>query len=307
MDESPLFDLRQLGHFVRVAESGSISAAARSLGLAQPALSRSVRALEVNLRAHLFRRNGRGVQLTERGERFFDHAVGILRGTEAAARAVRDPSSELEGHVSIGLPPSVGKLLFLPLARRFRAAYPGATLALGQAVSSSLHEKLMSGRLDFAVLLNASPSRHVRIEPLLTEPLVLAGPARTGRAAPTLQELAALPLILPGMPNTIRSLLEVEMGTLGLKPNVALEVDYFPAMVDLAAAGLGHAVVPATVMRAMGDIAGLVWQPLAQRSLSTTLSLVWPARVPASPLALAAAALAREALGLEPASGAEVR
>jgi LysR family nitrogen assimilation transcriptional regulator len=326
MDDTPVFDLRQLTHFVRVAESGSISAAARSLGLAQPALSRSVRALEVGLRAHLFRRNGRGVQLTERGERFFDHALGVLRGIEAAARSVRDEASEFEGHLAIGLTPSIGKSLVPPLVRRFVAECPGATLALAEAVSSTLYEKLLSGRLDFAVLLNASASRHVRIEPLRIEPLVLVSPARPGAApgvsksagsksvgsksvgsAPSLPQLAALPLILPGAPHPIRSLLEAEFGALGLKVRVALEVDYFPSIIDLVGAGLGHAIVPASVIRAIGDAPGLVWCALSQPSLSTTLSLVWPARAPAGPLALLAAGMARDVLAAEPALMPELR
>ncbi len=306
MDEPPVFDLRQLTHFVRVAESGSISAAARSLGLAQPALSRSVRALEVGLRAHLFRRNGRGVQLTERGERFFDHALGVLRGIEAAARSVRDAASEFEGHLAIGLTPSIGKSLARPLVERFVAACPGATLALAEAISSTLYEKLVSGRLDFAVLLNAAPSRHVRLEPLRIEPLVLVSPA-PHLAPPTLSQLAALPLILPGAPHPIRSLLEAEFGALGLKVRVALEVDYFPSIIDLVAAGLGHAVVPASVIRAIGVVPGLAWCALSQPALSTTLSLVWPARAPASALAQLAAGMAREVLAAEPALAPELR
>ena len=310
MDESPVFDLRQLTHFVRVAESGSISAAARSLGIAQPALSRSVRALEVGLRCHLFRRNGRGVQLTDRGERFFDHALGVLRGVEAAARSVRDQTSEFEGHLAIGLTPSIGKSLAPPLVRRFMAACPAATLALAEAITSTLYEKLLSRRLDFAVLLNAVASRHLRIEPLRIEPLVLVSPSIDGSgrgAAPTPAQLAGLPLILPGAPHPIRALLEAELASLGLKPRVALEVDYFPSIIDLVADGFGHAIVPASVIRAIGDPPGLSWCALEQPSLSTTLSLVWPARAPASALALLAADMARQVLAAEPPLAPELR
>ena len=72
-------DLKQLEYFVHVAEFGSFTQSSRFLRVAQPALSRQVRALEVELRQTLFERNGRGVTLTEAGRRLLDHARGILQ------------------------------------------------------------------------------------------------------------------------------------------------------------------------------------------------------------------------------------
>ena len=77
-------DLKQLEYFVHVAEFGSFTLSSRFLRVAQPALSRQVRALEVELRQTLFQRNGRGVTLTEPGKRLLEHARGILQQVERA-------------------------------------------------------------------------------------------------------------------------------------------------------------------------------------------------------------------------------
>ena len=77
-------DLKQLEYFVHVAEFGSFTRSSRYLQVAQPALSRQVRALEVELRQALFERNGRGVTLTEAGQRLLEHARGILQQVQRA-------------------------------------------------------------------------------------------------------------------------------------------------------------------------------------------------------------------------------
>ncbi|HRM54570.1 MAG TPA: LysR family transcriptional regulator, partial [Ottowia sp.] len=83
-------DLKQLSYFVRVAELGSFTRAAAALGVAQPALSRQIRLLEVELRQNLLQRNGRGAVPTEAGALLLEHGRGILhqvaRATDELAR-----------------------------------------------------------------------------------------------------------------------------------------------------------------------------------------------------------------------------
>ena len=84
-----VMNLKQLEYFVRVAELGSFSKAALILNIAQPALSRQVRLLETDLHVTLLTRNGRGVVLTEPGQRLFDHSVGILQLVSRGPRISR--------------------------------------------------------------------------------------------------------------------------------------------------------------------------------------------------------------------------
>ncbi|MDE1950493.1 MAG: LysR family transcriptional regulator, partial [Burkholderiales bacterium] len=92
-------DLKQLDYFVHVAELGSFTRAATVLRVAQPALSRQVRALEVELRQPLFDRNGRGVTLTEAGKRLLAHGRGILQQVDRARQDLEDQRGAASGRL----------------------------------------------------------------------------------------------------------------------------------------------------------------------------------------------------------------
>jgi len=121
-------DLKQIGYFVRVAELGSFTRASAALGIAQPALSRQVRLLEVELRQSLLTRNGRGASPTEAGRLLLAHGRGILHQVERAREELGRVRGALAGRVAVGLPPSLARLLTVPLTRAFRAQMPDATI-----------------------------------------------------------------------------------------------------------------------------------------------------------------------------------
>jgi LysR family nitrogen assimilation transcriptional regulator len=269
-----LRDLAQIESFVRIAELGSFTKAANLLGVAQPALSRQVRALEIALKASLFQRNGRGVVTTEAGQRFLEHARQLLRGVDTAVRAVHGQDA-YGGRVSIGLPPSVGKVLTRPLVMRMLTQYPAISLTVVEGFSGSLHEQLVSGRLDVAVLWNPVPSRHVLAEAIGTEPLYLIAPRSTNRrgSVRSLKEIGAVPLILPSAPHSIRSMIEGEAAREGVSITIKLEVDSVPALLDLVAAGYGCSVVPRNVLRGALNRANSTWHRILVPTLRTTLCL----------------------------------
>jgi LysR family nitrogen assimilation transcriptional regulator len=291
-------ELLQLQYFVRVAEQGSFTNAAAQLEVAQPTLSRKVRALEVELRANLFHRNGRGAQLTAAGRRFLDHARGVLRGAESAMQAVREGEASYEGRVAAGLPPSVGKVLIPALVRGFAERFPKASLSIVEGLSNGLYDQLLSGRLDFAVMRNPSASPHLSIEPITTEAFYLVGAKPLGRRnrAVDLADLVGLPFIMPSAPHTFRPLLDAAMARIGAVLNVTFEVDAISSIMDLAAAGLGYTISPESTMRTAPDGQKLSWQRVAVPELSSTLCLVTPSRQPHTQLPLEAAQLAREVL-----------
>src|SRR3954471_24677434 len=135
-------DLKQLEYFVHVAELGSFTRAASFLSIAQPALSRQVRSLEVELRQSLFERNGRGVTLTEAGSRLLAHGRGILQQVERARLDMEDHRGAATGRLVIALPPSVSRTLTSPLVAAFRARFPKATLSVVEGLSTYVLEWL---------------------------------------------------------------------------------------------------------------------------------------------------------------------
>lgn len=242
-------DLKQLEYFVRVAELGSFTRAAIALDIAQPALSRQVRLLEVELRQTLLTRNGRGALPTEAGKLLLAHGRGILHQVERAKEELGRVRGSLAGRVAVGLPTSLARVLTVPLTRAFRQAMPDATISISEGLSVAMQESLVNGRLDIAVLYNAQPGADIDIMPLLEEDLVLvqARPLGLQEDPPpgpiSLHEVAQLPLVIPSRPNAIRMHVESEMASIGCRLNIALEIDGVSAILDLVADGAGSAVL----------------------------------------------------------------
>jgi LysR family transcriptional regulator, nitrogen assimilation regulatory protein len=243
-------DLKQLEYFVRVAELGSFTKASLALDVAQPALSRQVRLLEVELRQNLLIRNGRGATPTDAGKLLLEHGRGILHQVERAREELGRVRGALAGRVAIGLPPSLARVLTVPLTRAFRTQLPEASLSISEGLSATMQEWLHTGRLDIAVLYNATPAPDIELTPLMEEELLLVQPRPPGLAeepppppAP-LAEVAALPLVIPSRPNAIRMHVEAELAAIGLRPTVNLEIDGVSAILDLVADGAGAALLP---------------------------------------------------------------
>ncbi len=245
-------DLKQLEYFVRVAELGSFTRAALALDIAQPALSRQVRLLEVELRQSLLVRNGRGATPTEAGKLLLEHARGILHQVERTREELGRVRGALAGRVAIGLPPSFARVLTVPLTRAFRETLPQATLSICEGLSTQTQEWLLTGRLDIAVLYNARAAPQIDFHPLHDEALLLVRPRPPGHMKATarldtpvdLREVAQMPLVIPSRPNALRMLVETEMASLGCKPQIALEIDGISAILDLVADGAGAALLP---------------------------------------------------------------
>jgi LysR family nitrogen assimilation transcriptional regulator len=242
-------DLKQLEYFVRVAELGSFTKASQALDVAQPALSRQVRLLEVELRQNLLIRNGRGATPTEAGKLLLEHGRGILHQVERAREELGRVRGALAGRVAIGLPPSLARVLTVPLTRAFRAHLPEASISISEGLSATMQEWLQTGRLDIALLYNAMPAPDIEIAPLRDEDLLLVQPRPPGLAEEpppppvALADVAQLPLVIPSRPNAIRMHVESEMANIGCRPTVALEIDGVSAILDLVADGAGFALL----------------------------------------------------------------
>jgi LysR family nitrogen assimilation transcriptional regulator len=281
-------DLKQLEYFVRVAELGSFTRAAIALDVAQPALSRQVRLLEVELRQTLLTRNGRGATPTEAGKLLLEHGRGILHQVERAREELGRVRGGLAGRVALGLPPSVAKAMAVPLIREFRQRLPDATLSIREGLSVDMQESLISGRLDIALLYNASPSPEIELTPLLEEPLFLvqrqtgSAPAAARLRPVPLREMAKVPLVIPSRPNAIRMLVEHELANLGCRAEVALEIDGVAAILDLVADGAGSAILSRNAVATSGRPQAFTVRPIGTPALRSKLALAMSSQRPAT-------------------------
>jgi len=281
-------DLKQLEYFVRVAELGSFTRAAIALDVAQPALSRQVRLLEVELRQNLLTRNGRGAMPTPAGKLLLEHGRGILHQVSVAREVLGAARGALTGKVSIGLPPSLSRLITVPLTQEFQRTLPDAHLTLTEGFSLAMYEGLRTGNLDIAVLYNPERSADIEVATLHEDELVLisaqdANQAAAAKRTPksvTLEEVAALPLILPSRPNAFRLLLEGEMLRIGRSPEILLEVDGLNAILSLVREGMGHAVLPRYTLSNFDNPDAFRVRHIHSPRIMSQLLLVWSARRP---------------------------
>ena len=281
-------DLKQLDYFIHVAELKSFSKAAVVLDIAQSALSRQVRALEIELRETLLLRTGRGVELTEAGRRLLEHSVGILRRVQLARDEMAATRDEPLGHITVGLPPTIGRQLTVPLIDGFQRRMPQARLAIVEGLSTHITEWITSGRVDLGLLYNPEAHPTLEILPVLEERLCLVQRLEPGdlqtRAPVSLADLTAVRLVLPERAHVIRRLLDTQAMLAGLTLDIAWEVSSVASIIDLVCAGYGHAVLTASAVAASGRADVLSVRPIVAPSLPSVLCLAASSRQRSTPL-----------------------
>jgi LysR family nitrogen assimilation transcriptional regulator len=279
-------DLKQLEYFLRVKECGSFSAAAALLRIAQPSLSRQIRLLELELQHKLFVRHGRGVDVTEAGRVLAEQAQQILRQVDLTRQSLNRMHTGVSGRLAVGMPSSLIRVVGVPLFMEFRNSLPDVCLSITDGFSISLHEWLLTGRLDIALLYKPFPSSDINSIPVLDEELLLFAPSSRQQSTNPimLQEIARLPLILPRRPHEIRALTEKYMDSLGCKPNVALEVDSIPAILQFLVQGDLFGILPKYAVSVYSNSSTFVGRRIVSPSLCSKLVLATSARKTTTPL-----------------------
>ena len=272
-------ETKHLKSFLKIADTGSISRAAESLGLAQPSLSQQLLRLEDELKFSLFRRTARGVTLTEAGRIFQEHARTILRNTELAIEDVRELTAEPSGTVIMAVPYSISKLAGVALIEACLRHAPQIAFRLDEAFTGQIRGWLEMGKIDIGILHDLGPLRHLSARRLASEELFLIGPAGRYGTVEDMPDvdaasLTGLPMILPGLPHGLRQVIEQEMARLGVSLTVRLDIDAMGHIADLVAAGHGFSILP---LPAADDALGagkISIARIAQGALRRTLCLV---------------------------------
>lgn len=237
---------RQLKYFLRIAELKSFTKAAAVLHVAQPALSRQVQQLEADLGVQLFFRSDAGVVLTEAGQALTVRAAKLLEHFASVRDEVEALSKTVQGRLHVGMPPSLFHLVTVPMLLEFRRRHPSVLLNLAEGVSSGIYELLLAGRMDIGIVLSTESMQGLSSKELLQERLFLAAPRGTfGEASSlSLEEVATRPLVLTQRPNAMRIVLEEALSARGLTFTSVLDANSSRVQTEMAAAGVGCAVLP---------------------------------------------------------------
>lgn len=240
-------DLERLKLFVQVAEVGSLSKAAVLLDTMQSAISRQVSALEKDLGKRLFDRTGRGVTLTEFGKRVLPEIKALLSEAERVEAVIQGKDDQAVGEVRLGLMPSVSELLVSTLFSQLKERFPAIRLRVFEGSNGQLDEWVTTGRIDMAALYRYGRGTRRGEDTLFeVETYLVGAPGDPLLAQPTLSfsRLDGLPLVLPGLPNGLRVVLDqlARRQKAGFALNVVMEADSFPIQRSMARSGAAYAV-----------------------------------------------------------------
>ncbi|MEU6865029.1 LysR family transcriptional regulator [Streptomyces sp. NPDC046876] len=297
-------ELRQLRYFVTVVEEGGFTRAAERLHLAQPGLSAQIRQLEKELGQPLLDRSHRSVTLTETGRAVLPYARAALAAADAVRETADAYTGLLRGRVSLGLVSGAMGHAFdiASFLADFHEAHPALEIALTEDASERMQDALLAGELDIALLgptEEAAPAG-LSFETVIDVPLAAVAAAgdplfdRVGGAERTgvpLAELRDRALICLPRGTGVRAALERACGRAGFRPRVAFEAAAPQVLAQLAARGLGVAVLPAGEGGGGSAGAGSAFDgplralTIVQPGIRARIALAWRSTGPASPAA----------------------
>jgi DNA-binding transcriptional LysR family regulator len=268
-------DLRQLSYFVAVAEEEQFTRAATRVSVAQPAVSAQIRRLERELGEALFNRDQRAVSLTGAGEALLPHARAALAAAQRGRETIASLRGMLHGRLRVGVAGPVDHRLAEALGD-FHRAHPAVEIAFTQQHNEPLLEAVANGDIDAAIVgegVQPMPP-HVRTRVVATEPLVLAvrqGNPLTRRKTVTLAALREQPMITLVRGSGLRTVLVNACRDAGFVPRIAAEAGELSSLAELAAEGLGVAVLP----RSAADGADLAVLEITRPRLQRRTALAW--------------------------------
>jgi len=238
-------DIRKIRTFVYVSELKSFTRASVFLHISQPALSRQIRLLEEEVGVKLFVRSGHGVELTEQGKIFLDRSVGFLSQFASLHADFKNnvQDGEQAGKVTLGLPVPAARFISPDFLARLRRSHPGISLEIAEGFNPLIHEWLLSGSIELAILYGTFSSAMMKKDLLAVEDLFAVGaatPENRVRSTITLNELRNNQLILPNRPHILRTLAD----QIGIRDAAITEANAITLMFELARAGHGYSILP---------------------------------------------------------------
>ena len=272
-------DLHKWRAFLAIGELGSLTRAALFLDSNQSLLSRQLNALERECGARLFNRTGRGVELSDVGQRIFPQVKALLADAERLEADIRGEAREPTGRVTLGSLPSIGPSLVGRLFTRVRSRYPAVHLKVLEGSSGQVEEWLADARVDIAILYRYGSALPEHEQLLATVDSYLVGPpgdTLTAQGEVAFSALRDLPFILPGVPNGVRTALDAVARAQHITLAPVIEADSLPLQRSLVARERLYTVLPLhAVWHDVQDgllQASRVVDPPVQRSVSMAMA-----------------------------------
>jgi DNA-binding transcriptional LysR family regulator len=289
-------DLRHIRAFLAIAELGSFTRAANKLFVSQPALTVQIRELEESMGVRLFDRNKRQVVLTPAGRSLIKPFEQLLADLDSVMKMGHEMVQLRRGTVTVATLPTLGGGLIPATVQQFTNDHPNITVRIRDVLAESILELVKDEEVDFGVGPRLRLDRDIEVVDFLTDRLCACFPEGhpiEKRARPTLPDIVKFPLILMSKGSSVRTILERAFESRKLEFRLACESNYMSTAIGLVRAGLGIAILPASVV----DVAacqGIRIQPIKSPDMTRKIGIIRKRNRTLSPAAEKFAATLRE-------------
>jgi DNA-binding transcriptional LysR family regulator len=269
--------------FLQVADLGSFSKAAIARRTVQPHISRQISELERECGARLFQRTGRGVVLTELGQRILPRVRAWLAETDQLVNDIKSSAEVPVGEVRIGILPSAAHPLVTTVYERARERYPGVRLCVREGQGAEVDALLEGGAVDLAILYRGERSARGDEQHLARADTFLVGAANdevTRSATIPFSRLDRLPLVLPTRPSPWRHLLDEVSRRKGISLLVVLEADSMIIQREIAAKGGTYTILGPYAMMEDVRVGRLQASRIVEPDLKRFVTLAMPKKGP---------------------------
>ncbi|MBL8891763.1 MAG: LysR family transcriptional regulator [Planctomycetaceae bacterium] len=268
-------ELDQLRYFLRVAETKSFTRAAELLIVSQPALSRSVQKLEEELGVPLLVRKSRSLELSDAGEKFKSRAEQILALVDETKIQLTDDGKK--GRIRIGAIPTIAPYFLPAFLRTFAKRFPQAISAVYEDTTKNLLHQIAQGEIDLAVLALPVSEKHLEVQSLFDEELLVALPrdhALCEKSQLRLKDLEEVPFVMLDEPHCLSDTILSFCRSRSLQPVVVGRTNQLSTVQELVSLNHGISMVP-KMAEQLDHAKTRVYRSLAGPPLKRTIGVVW--------------------------------
>ncbi|THE09254.1 LysR family transcriptional regulator [Bacillus timonensis] len=265
-------DIKQLRYFIAIAEEKNITAAANRLHMSQPPLSMQLKQLEEELGVKLIERNGKSMELTDKGAILYQRALHLVNSVEEIKHEIHETEEGTKGVLAVGIN-TLSVSGFSDMLQAFHKKYPLVTLKVVQNDSYYLAEMVKSRAFEVAFIRLPLANRGFIYEHLLSEPFVFVSKTKTDIVS--LETISQLPLIIPsteglGSYNIIHEAFSKQK----LQFTSIAECSDMHVLMEMVKSGMGATIVPKSVLDVYGD-GELYSAPIKDTTMYSSLGMIW--------------------------------
>ena len=279
------FSVQQLEAFLQVSRSGSLSEAARTLGVSQPALSRMIQRMEELAAETLIDRSSRQMRLTPTGHELRLIAERLVADFANAFGELSNFVAGRRGSVTVSALPSIAAVLLPGAIARLKRQAPEIDVLIRDSLSESVVDAVSSGRADLGITVRTAPERHLSYRQLVTDRFGVVCRADDPLAHADTVPWSVFedrPFVAMSPGSSVRAMTNAAILQAGLSVRPLYECAFLATTGGLVAAGLGITALPRLTLPLVGA-PGLVWRPLVRPRIDRSLGVLTRAGVASSP------------------------